>query len=160
VNAIYIVFKETKFMTLLRSERYGFIDFISNCGGLMGLFMGISILSIVEIFYYTAAFVNHLIFKLCFRNNRVHHLNWQLVFFGVENIKLKLGWEVVFEITFSSYLRIKSYEVFRQLWVHLWSIYYQTMPHRNRFPLRSAVKRLKERPLIKGTHHLIQGLKY
>jgi amiloride-sensitive sodium channel len=72
VNAIYVVFKETKFMTLLRSERYGFIDFISNCGGLMGLFMGISILSIVEIFYYTAAFVKHLIFKLCFRNNRVY----------------------------------------------------------------------------------------
>jgi amiloride-sensitive sodium channel len=75
VNAIYVVFKETKFMTLLRSERYGFIDFISNCGGLMGLFMGISILSIVEIFYYTTAFVKHFIFKLCFRNNRVHDLN-------------------------------------------------------------------------------------
>ncbi len=74
VNAIYVVFKETKFMTLLRSERYGFIDFISNCGGLMGLFMGISILSIVEIFYYTTEFVKHFIFKLCFRN-RVHDFN-------------------------------------------------------------------------------------
>jgi hypothetical protein len=75
VNAIYVVFKETKFMTLLRSERYGFIDFISNCGGLMGLFMGMSIVSIVEIFYYTAVFLYHLIFKLCCRNNRVYDLN-------------------------------------------------------------------------------------
>ncbi len=75
MNAIYVVFKETKFMTLLRSERYGFIDFISNCGELMGLFIGISILSIVEIFYYTAAFVKHFVFKLCFINNRVYDLN-------------------------------------------------------------------------------------
>ncbi len=37
VNAIYVIFKETQFMTLMRSERYGFIDFISNCGGLMGI---------------------------------------------------------------------------------------------------------------------------
>ncbi len=36
MNAIYVIFKETQFMTLMRSERYGFIDFISNCGGLMG----------------------------------------------------------------------------------------------------------------------------
>jgi amiloride-sensitive sodium channel len=72
VNAIYVIFKETQFMTLMRSERYGFIDFISNCGGLMGLFMGISILSIIEIFYYGASFAYQIIFKFCCRNNQVY----------------------------------------------------------------------------------------
>jgi hypothetical protein len=32
------MFKENQFLTIRRSERYGFIDFISNRGGLMGLF--------------------------------------------------------------------------------------------------------------------------
>lgn len=47
-----IFFKETQFITSKRSELYGKTDFLANCGGLLGLFMGVSILSIVEIFYY------------------------------------------------------------------------------------------------------------
>jgi hypothetical protein len=30
---------------------FGNIDFLANCGGLLGLFMGVSFLSILEIFY-------------------------------------------------------------------------------------------------------------
>lgn len=34
-----------------RSELIGLIDFLSNCGGLLGLFMGFSIMSFVEFSY-------------------------------------------------------------------------------------------------------------
>uniref|UniRef100_A0A336L784 CSON004091 protein n=1 Tax=Culicoides sonorensis TaxID=179676 RepID=A0A336L784_CULSO len=47
-----IFFKEAQFITSRRSELYGPVDFLANCGGLMGLFMGISLLSFVEIFYF------------------------------------------------------------------------------------------------------------
>jgi len=35
-----------------RSEIHGWADFIANVGGLLGLFLGVSILSIVEIIYF------------------------------------------------------------------------------------------------------------
>lgn len=40
-------------LTLKRSEFYGVAAFIANCGGFLGLFMGFSILSLVEILYYS-----------------------------------------------------------------------------------------------------------
>lgn len=47
-----IFFKEKQFIASHRSELYGTTDFLANCGGLIGLFMGMSILSIVEMLYY------------------------------------------------------------------------------------------------------------
>lgn len=47
-----IFFKEHQFITSKRSELYGQTDFLANCGGLLGLFMGVSVLSIVEVIYY------------------------------------------------------------------------------------------------------------
>lgn len=47
-----IFFKEAQFITSKRSELYGLTDFLANCGGLLGLFMGVSILSLIEIIYY------------------------------------------------------------------------------------------------------------
>lgn len=47
-----IFFKEHQFITSKRSELYGLTDFMANCGGLLGLFMGVSVLSIIEIIYY------------------------------------------------------------------------------------------------------------
>ncbi|XP_037040054.1 pickpocket protein 28-like [Bradysia coprophila] len=47
-----ISFKENEFITLMRSELYGPIDFAASCGGLLGLFMGASFLSIVELVYF------------------------------------------------------------------------------------------------------------
>lgn len=67
---LQISFKETEFVTLKRSEMFGFADFVANCGGLLGksentenqivinfqlspgLFMGVSIISLIEILYY------------------------------------------------------------------------------------------------------------
>lgn len=39
-------------MTLKRSELYGLTDFAAYCGGVLGLCLGFSFLSIVEIVYY------------------------------------------------------------------------------------------------------------
>lgn len=51
-SRLSIFFKEKQFITSRRSELYGPTDFLANCGGLLGLFMGVSILSIVEMIYY------------------------------------------------------------------------------------------------------------
>ena len=40
------------FLTSIRSELYGQTEFLANCGGLLGLFMGFSALSLIEIIYY------------------------------------------------------------------------------------------------------------
>ncbi len=35
-----------------RGELFGTVDFVSNIGGLMGLFLGVSAISLMEIVYY------------------------------------------------------------------------------------------------------------
>lgn len=50
---LFISFKDDQFITSRRSQLYGVTDFIANCGGIMGLFMGVSLLSIVEIVYFS-----------------------------------------------------------------------------------------------------------
>ncbi|GLV34808.1 pickpocket 26 [Carabus blaptoides fortunei] len=52
ITDVYIAFKESDFMALRRSEMYGLTDFLGNCGGLLGLFMGFSFLSFLEIIYF------------------------------------------------------------------------------------------------------------
>ncbi|XP_077285519.1 pickpocket protein 28-like [Arctopsyche grandis] len=48
-----IFFKESQFIPSKRSELYGVTDFLANCGGILGLFLGFSILSLVEILYFS-----------------------------------------------------------------------------------------------------------
>ncbi|XP_031632077.1 pickpocket protein 28-like [Contarinia nasturtii] len=48
--------------TLKRTEAYSFNDFLAICGGLLGLFLGISLLSIMELVYY---FTIRLFFIFC-----------------------------------------------------------------------------------------------
>ncbi|XP_055846251.1 pickpocket protein 28-like [Episyrphus balteatus] len=52
VTQLSINFKADVFNGLKRSELYSWTDFIASCGGLLGLFMGISILSLVEFVYF------------------------------------------------------------------------------------------------------------
>lgn len=49
---IMLFFKEDQFIALKRAELFGITDFIASCGGLLGLFMGVSLLSLVEIIYF------------------------------------------------------------------------------------------------------------
>lgn len=53
-SAVTIFFKDDDFIFSKRNELYSFTDFIANFGGILGLFLGISILSIVEIIYFMA----------------------------------------------------------------------------------------------------------
>ncbi|XP_062558315.1 pickpocket protein 28-like [Armigeres subalbatus] len=52
ISRLGIYYKESQFMTSKRSELYGLTDFLANCGGLLGLCMGMSLLSLVELFYF------------------------------------------------------------------------------------------------------------
>lgn len=54
MSRLSIYFKENQFITSKRSELYGITDFLANCGGIFGLFMGFSILSMVEMLYYAS----------------------------------------------------------------------------------------------------------
>lgn len=47
-----VFYQKDYFTASLRSELYGRTDFIANCGGLIGLCIGASILSIIEVLYF------------------------------------------------------------------------------------------------------------
>lgn len=44
--------KQKRFLALKRAEFFTQTDLLANCGGLLGLFLGISMLSLFEIVYY------------------------------------------------------------------------------------------------------------
>uniref|UniRef100_A0A1I8Q8M8 Pickpocket protein 28-like n=1 Tax=Stomoxys calcitrans TaxID=35570 RepID=A0A1I8Q8M8_STOCA len=52
MSRLVIYFKENQFITSRRSELYGITELVANFGGVLGLFMGVSILSVVEIIYH------------------------------------------------------------------------------------------------------------
>lgn len=52
INEISIFYRQSKFIVTKKTAKIWWTDFIADCGGLLGLFMGVSILSIVEIFYF------------------------------------------------------------------------------------------------------------
>lgn len=47
-----IFFNDHQVTALKRSEMYTFAGFLSMCGGLLGLFLGVSALSVIELIYY------------------------------------------------------------------------------------------------------------
>ncbi|CAH1966969.1 unnamed protein product [Acanthoscelides obtectus] len=49
---VTLFFKEQQFITSERNELFGQTDFLANCGGILGLFTGFSVLSLVEILYF------------------------------------------------------------------------------------------------------------
>ncbi|KAL1492019.1 hypothetical protein ABEB36_012523 [Hypothenemus hampei] len=51
-SRLVIYFKKNHFIASIRHELYGITDFISNFGGLLGLFTGFSMLSFIEIIYF------------------------------------------------------------------------------------------------------------
>lgn len=52
ISSLVIMFRTEGFIPVVRRELYGTTDLLANAGGLLGLFMGISILSLVEILYF------------------------------------------------------------------------------------------------------------
>ena len=49
---VRIKFKDDEFISMRRVRQFTTVDFLSYVGGLLGLFAGISMLSLVEIFYF------------------------------------------------------------------------------------------------------------
>lgn len=45
-------FGADEYAALKRHATYGTVSFLSNCGGLLGLFLGMSALSVIEVFYF------------------------------------------------------------------------------------------------------------
>jgi amiloride-sensitive sodium channel len=50
INRIF--FKDNNFISMERNELFGDTDFWANCGGLLGLFTGFSVMSFFEIIYF------------------------------------------------------------------------------------------------------------
>jgi Amiloride-sensitive sodium channel len=51
-SEVNIFFSKNQFLTKQRRELHGNIDFLANCGGLLGLCLGMSVLSLLEIVYF------------------------------------------------------------------------------------------------------------
>jgi Amiloride-sensitive sodium channel len=51
-SQVTIYIKDNQLIPVKRTELYGMIDFLANCGGLLGLFFGVSIISFLEIVYF------------------------------------------------------------------------------------------------------------
>ncbi|KAF2901091.1 hypothetical protein ILUMI_05094 [Ignelater luminosus] len=51
-SLLTVYYKEMQFLTSERNELYGYVDFFSSTGGLLGLFIGFSATSVIEILYF------------------------------------------------------------------------------------------------------------
>lgn len=51
-SKIEMFFKKPQFVSMRRSELFGLTDFLANIGGLLGVFLGFSFLSLIEIMYF------------------------------------------------------------------------------------------------------------
>ncbi|XP_050088417.1 pickpocket protein 28 [Anopheles aquasalis] len=49
---VYVFVKDTYYRSFTKGELVGFTDFLSNVGGLLGLFLGFSIISLIEVIYF------------------------------------------------------------------------------------------------------------
>lgn len=52
LSRVTIFVKRTHFLSKRRKELYGTREFVSSCGGLLSLFLGVSLLSFVELLYF------------------------------------------------------------------------------------------------------------
>ena len=52
---MHIYFNKLHFISNQRGELYKFIDFLANIGGLMGLCLGVSLISVLEFLYFFTA---------------------------------------------------------------------------------------------------------
>lgn len=51
-SKLTVVFRDHQVETLKRMESATLTEFLATCGGLMGLFLGVSVLSVIEFIYY------------------------------------------------------------------------------------------------------------
>ncbi|XP_011164616.2 pickpocket protein 28 [Solenopsis invicta] len=53
VAVVHLFFVDSQFTKYVKNELFGFIEFLSSTGGLLGLFLGFSFLSFMEILYFS-----------------------------------------------------------------------------------------------------------
>ncbi len=58
---IRVLFKDPYYMLIKRDEQMSMLSFLGNTGGLLGLCMGMSLVSIFEIVYHLLRFLNDII---------------------------------------------------------------------------------------------------
>ncbi|KAJ6634965.1 Pickpocket protein 28 [Pseudolycoriella hygida] len=63
VAIMHVYYEQNFFRSNSKQELIGFTEFLSSSGGLLGLFLGFSVISIIEIFYY-------LTFRPCFNRKK------------------------------------------------------------------------------------------
>lgn len=77
--SITVFFKDHEVITLKRAEMYTYTDFLAICGGLLGLFVGASTLSIIEFIYYSTLRLYWSLRQWKLRNivipSKKHHIN-------------------------------------------------------------------------------------
>ena len=59
-----VLFKDPYYMLIKRDEQMSMLSFLGNTGGLLGLCMGMSLVSIFEIVYHLLCFLNYIILKM------------------------------------------------------------------------------------------------
>lgn len=57
MSRLTIYFENSDFEAIERYAVFDFMDFVASCGGLLGLFMGFSILSFLELAYYVILWI-------------------------------------------------------------------------------------------------------
>ncbi|CAH2991815.1 unnamed protein product [Chilo suppressalis] len=72
---VNIFYKEPMFMSIRRSELFGLTDFLGQCGGLLGLFLGFSFLSLIEIFYFVT-FRVYYTFKMDLKREKEQNISY------------------------------------------------------------------------------------
>ncbi|XP_076229162.1 pickpocket protein 28 isoform X2 [Nomia melanderi] len=71
---VHLFFVETQFTKFVKNDLFGFTEFLSSTGGLLGLFMGFSFMSLVEVVY----FMTLRIWCRIFRNGHAHRNTLQV----------------------------------------------------------------------------------
>lgn len=56
IALIHLFLMHSSFRSFTKEELMGFTDFLSNTGGLLGLFMGFSVISLIEIMYFLTCY--------------------------------------------------------------------------------------------------------
>lgn len=78
-----VLFKENFVFPTLRTSKYQLVEFVSSIGGILGLFVGCSLLSVIEFFYY---FGIHLVLNQINKAKKVSSIEIE----SLENIQSKL----------------------------------------------------------------------
>ncbi|XP_071496689.1 uncharacterized protein [Diadema antillarum] len=65
---VRIYFEELNFQSIVQTKAYTFVSFLSSVGGLLGLYIGFSVVTLVEIILLFLEFLKHTLFGACCNN--------------------------------------------------------------------------------------------